>query len=59
MESIASLDEPRSVGLDGELNFAKEKIVKADIDKYVVGAAFESIFDPHYPELLLQLLILV
>lgn len=59
VESITGLDEARGVGLDGKLNFAKEKVVEADVDEDVVGAVFQPILDSHYPELLLQLLILV
>jgi hypothetical protein len=46
MEHVAAFNKIGGAGLDSELNFAKDLIVKLNIDEDVVCAFLQSIFNP-------------
>lgn len=52
VKAVAALDEIWDVWLDCELYFAEHFVIELHINKDVVGAAFQSVFDPDYFELL-------
>lgn len=56
MKSITFFDKVRSMCLNCELYFTENILIKSYIDKYVIGAIFESIFYPNYFKLFIILL---